>query len=265
MPYISAGSGKLHYQTIGNGKKIIVAFHGYGEQASVYNVFGPYLGQQYTILSFDLPFHGNSAWSTDHLTHDCLKVLIEEVTVRYSVDKVTLVGYSIGARVCLAAMYASPLRVDTMLLMAADGLILNRFYQFATRTFMGRWLFRTLLRGDIIVLLLHWCHKLHIVPNALYRMAIHSVGTAARRTQLLQAWPCLQTLAHKPAHLRHTIQQNGIRVYLYMGAKDKILPPALAYKFANGLPTIQLHILDRGHRIFDSDNAAQIAAPLLHI
>lgn len=174
-------------------------------------------------------------------------------------------GYSIGARVCLAAMYASPTYIDTVLLMAADGLMVNRFYQFATKTTVGSWLFRSLLQGDVIVSLLHWCHKLHIVPNALYRLATHSVGTAAKRTQLLQAWPSLRTLVHKPSQLRQTIQQNGIPVHLYMGARDKILPPALAYKFANGLPTIHLHILDRGHRIFDADNVAQIAAPLLQI
>ncbi len=260
---MSAGSGNLHYQAIGNGNKIVVAFHGYGEQASVYNVFGPCLGQQYTILSFDLPFHGSSTWGANPLTHDCLKNLIEEVLATYHVNKVTLMGYSIGARVCLAAMYASPTRIDTMLLMAADGLMVNRFYQFATKTMVGSWLFRTFLQGDTIVSLLHWCRKFHIVPNLLYRLAIHSVGSAAKRAQLLQAWPSLRTLVHKPAHLRQTIQQKGILVHLYMGARDKILPPVLGHKFANELPSIQLHILDRGHRIFDADNAAQIAAPLL--
>ena len=48
-----------------------------------------------------------------------------------------------------------------------------------------------------------------------------------------------------------------------MGTHDKIMPPTLAEKFKTGLDTVQLYILDKGHRIFDDESAEQIAHSLL--
>src|SRR5205809_920321 len=61
--YISMGNEKLHYLQSGIGKRVLLAFHGYSNNASIFHPFEPHLARQYTILSFDLPHHGNSKWA----------------------------------------------------------------------------------------------------------------------------------------------------------------------------------------------------------
>ena len=73
----------------------------------------------------------------------------------------------------------------------------------------------------------------------------------------------MSDLTPSPSRLKNIIRKYSIRITLFMGANDKIMPPGLGEQFKAGLDTVQLHVLDRGHRIFDHENAEQIARSLL--
>jgi hypothetical protein len=48
-----------------------------------------------------------------------------------------------------------------------------------------------------------------------------------------------------------------------MGAYDKVMPPELAHKFKMGQDTVRVHVLDRGHRIMDSETVREISRVFL--
>ncbi len=265
MPYLSLGSERLHYLQMGVGSKVLLAFPGYGERATVFSVFEKSLGDEYTILSFDLPHHGSSTWTEGvALSEPHLAMLVQEVLRLYGVQRVSLMGYSIGGRVCMGLVKCLPDKIDRLLLLAADGLAINYYYYFFVRTVPGKWLLRTaLLRPTISLALTEALRTIRLLPVTQYRLAMGTLQHEHSRQLLLLAWPALRYLVYSPAVLRRIINAHNLRVVLIMGRYDRVLPPKLATDFAKGIPSATVQVLDKGHRIFDAENAHAIAQHLL--
>ena len=75
--YIELDALRLHYLKIGAGAKLLVAFHGYGNDASLFTHFDKHLGAEYTLYSFDLPHHGKSECDDSRILEkqDMIKLL----------------------------------------------------------------------------------------------------------------------------------------------------------------------------------------------
>ena len=262
--YIQLGSERLHYLKTGTGKRLLLAFHGYGEDAGIFSPIEPYLTTEFTLLSFDLPHHGNSAWSEAPITKQDLVQLVENVKKDYGVDKISLLGYSLGGRVCLTIIEVMPESIERATLLATDGLVKNWYYSFFTRTYIGKKIFRNMLEKPAPYFkVMDWMHQKKMVHPSRYKFAMLSLGSAENRSRVLQVWPAMSRLVPSPEKLKQAINKYRIPVALFMGANDKIMPPGLGRQFKAGLDTVQLHILDRGHRVFDHDNAMEIAKSLL--
>jgi pimeloyl-ACP methyl ester carboxylesterase len=265
MPFISIGTERLHYLQLGTGRRLLLAFHGYGEDAEKFRVFEPFFGAEYTMLSFDLPHHGVSKWQAGiPLTPVDLILLVNTVRSDFGVDKVSLMGYSIGGRVCLGMLMASPLNIDKVLLLATDGLRVNHYYYFFTRTLLGRLLFKkTMADPAFYFRMADWLLRKTLISQTQHRLIKGSLETEGKRKLLLRAWPALSKLIFRTSRLKSVIRRYKIPVLIIMGAYDNILPPRLAERFAEGLETVKVVITEKGHRIFDADNAGQIAARFL--
>ena len=111
--------------------------------------------------------------------------------------------------------------------------------------------------------LMDWLKKRNLVNASRHKFVMQSLSSEENRKFLLNVWPGLSDLIPEPAKLKVVIKQYHIPVTIFMGAHDKIMPPVLGEKFKTGLDTVQLYILDKGHRIFDDENAGQIARSLL--
>lgn len=91
---------KITYTDIGNGE-VIVLLHGYLESIEVWNNFSSKLSKTFRVVCFDIPGHGDSEilsekHSIRQLTtciRDCLNVL--------NVDKVFMIGHSMGGYITL--------------------------------------------------------------------------------------------------------------------------------------------------------------------
>ena len=113
MPFVIANGTKLHYQTMGSGRPILL-IHGLvtGSLASWFYTVAPRLSQQCRVLMYDLRGHGLSERtesgfdSTTHLGD--LDALIEETGHRPEV----MIGHSFGALLALkyALREAKPLQ-----------------------------------------------------------------------------------------------------------------------------------------------------------
>lgn len=263
--YIAAGTEKLHYLEWGSGKKLLLAFHGYGNNAWVFLPFVKYLTGEYTILSFDLPYHGNSKWTENVLfKKQDLMLIVKALMKKYKVNKFSLLGYSMGGRVCVSVIEHMPESIDKVVLMATDGLEVNWLYYFSTRTFVGKRLFRNVLGNPARYFkILDWLKEKNRLEPTRHKFAMYYLQSAESRKLLLQVWPGMSDLVPKPAKIKRIIKQNRIPVTIFMGLYDRIMPPRLAEKFSIGLDTVKVYVLERGHRVFDSDNARQIAEHLL--
>ena len=263
--YITIGSQQLHYLQWGSGSKLLLAFHGYGNDAAIFSPLKSYLASQYTILSFDLPHHGNSKWDEDVLlTKKDIVDLADKLKAKYNVSKLSLMGYSMGGRLCMSIIEAMPSVIDKVVLLAADGLAINMYYYFLTRTWLGKNIFRNLLEKPAPYFkLLNQLKKRKVIPESRHKFVSYFLQSAQSRNFLLRVWVGMSDHISRPAKIKAIIKKHAIPVYIIMGAYDKVMPPAFGERFKDGLDSVQLLILEKGHRVFDSENAAQIAGVLL--
>jgi pimeloyl-ACP methyl ester carboxylesterase len=263
--YVSIGKEKLHYLQWGNGGRLLLAFHGYGDDASIFSPFLEHLTKDYTILSFDLPHHGNSKWTDNtKFSQKDLVELVNALSATYKVEKISLLGHSMGSRVCLAILEFMPAAIDKVALIAADGLSINLYYYFLTRTFIGKKLFKKMMeQPGFFFSVVNWLNKKNLVNASRHKFVMNFMHSETGRNLLLQVWPGMSDIIPSPTKLKRLIRQYNIPVSIFMGANDRITPPHLGKNFKSGLDTVQLHILEKGHRVFDHENAAQIAQSLL--
>jgi pimeloyl-ACP methyl ester carboxylesterase len=254
--YVSIGKEQLHYLQWGSGSRLLLAFHGYGDDATIFSPFREHLRKDYTILSFDLPHHGNSKWTdnTNFSKHDLFGV-VESLMTTYN---------SMGSRVCLAILEFMPCNIDKVALIAADGLSINFYYYFLTRTFIGKRLFKKMMeQPGFFFSVVNWLNKKNLVNASRHKFVMNFMHSESGRKLLLQVWPGMSDIIPSPTKLKRLIRQYNIPVSIFMGANDRITPPYLGRNFQSGLDTVQLHILEKGHRVFDHENAEQIAQCLL--
>lgn len=263
--YISVGGEKLHYLQWGSGKRLLLAFHGYGDDSNIFAPIRAHLGNEYTMLSIDLPHHGRSKWEGDErFSRETLGLLVRQLMEQLSVEKVSLLGYSMGGRVSLAIIEQMPECIDKVALLATDGLAVNPYYYFFTKTYIGRKVFNNMLdKPGKYIKMVELLKKGGLVNTSRYRFAMHFLGSEDNRKFLQKVWPNTNDLMPSPVKLKALIKKHEIHVAIFMGRHDKIIPPALARRFKRGLSTVQVFELDKGHRLFDDTNAHLVAQQLL--
>jgi pimeloyl-ACP methyl ester carboxylesterase len=263
--HIAVGDRQLHYLRRGTGPQLLVAFHGYGNDAHIFDVFTPHLGLRYTLVAIDLPHHGGSEWPADEpLGRAALVTAIQQLMSRMGVEKISLMGYSMGGRICMSLVEDMPSAIDKVALLATDGLAINAYYYFFTRTAPGKWLFARLLHDPSVYFrFADWLLQRKLLHPSRHKFATHYLSSELQRAMLGQVWPSLSQFIPSPQRLKKLVARYNIPVHIFMGEHDKVMPPSLAHKFSAGLSTVKVTVLDKGHRLFDSENAGHIAAYLL--
>src|ERR1035437_4038700 len=59
---VSYQQSTFHFHQFGNGAKLLLCFHGYGEMAGSFLFLEKSLGKEYTMIAIDFPFHGKTNW-----------------------------------------------------------------------------------------------------------------------------------------------------------------------------------------------------------
>jgi pimeloyl-ACP methyl ester carboxylesterase len=257
--FITVGTEKLHYLETGEGSKLLLAFHGYADDACQFLPLAEYLHKDYKVVSVDLPHHGKTSWTKDKLlvATDLIE-LVNTVMAKYGVQKLILAGFSMGGRVCLKIAELMPQTVSKMLLIAPDGLVFNPLYYFVTRTMPGKKMFSSFLKdpqqyaGFIKML-----RSLKIIDSSRYRFAMHYLHTNEARQFVWDVWQCMRLLVpnHNSAH--------NLPVYIFVGKYDRVIKAKYAKSFQRGKQNTQVYILNKGHRIIDEETIPVMAECLL--
>ncbi len=264
MGYLEVGGKRLYYRQTGTGSRLLLSFHGYGEDGQRFALLDQYLAEAYTHLAFDLPFHGNSHWQQgDYLHPTALATAIQELAAARKVRTFSLLGFSMGARVCLCIVSLLPTLTERLVLIASDGLAFDGYYHFLTRTLIGKQIFTDLVhRPGKYLKLIAWLRHMKMLDESRYKFVMHYLGAAASRARLLQIWPAMAQMRPRARAVKSTISRYNIEAHLVMGKYDRIMPVKLAQQFKYGLETVHLHILEKGHKVLAADTAAAIAQML---
>jgi len=247
----------LHYDRLGHGPNVLLAFHGAGQTGSVcFAPFGAHLGDFYTIYAFDLFYHGQSKglYGREDFTEDDLltKALWEsfilDFLVKNSIVRFDVAGFSLGGRYALATAEAFPERLDHLFLMAPDGVTEHPLYTLATRFAPARWVFRQLVRNPKpLFAVTELAARLKIIPKNLVYFVRYMLGTPAERQRLYRTWVSLRELSFSIPSLYESLEESGVKVRLFVGKYDTVFPPQRLKTLSKLLPPERFVVLESSH------------------
>ena len=138
----------LSYLKIGKSDRILLAFHGMGQDFSCFQKFAQTFENQYTTYLFDLPFHGKSEINELIITKEIWKEYLSKFLQENQIKNFSIISFSMGGRFALATLEAFSDRIENAILLAPDGVTEDPFYYGAIRFSFTRNIFKKVLKNN---------------------------------------------------------------------------------------------------------------------
>lgn len=263
--FISYKKSSLHYCTYGHGQKLLVCFHGFGETAESFAIFESQLSEQYTIVAVDLPWHGQTTWNGGLLftVEDLISIL--EAIPSVGNQNFSVMGFSMGGRVCLQLYEHIPERIEKLILIAPDGIKINFWYWLATQTGPGNSLLKKVMKKPFgFFAFTRVLKKAALVNMGVYNYIHIHLKNENMRMRLYYIWTTMRKIKPSVPHIQSLIQQHHTPVVLIYGQYDKVIRFTTGQKFRKKVePFCTLSLLPTGHKLLHQKNSAAIAALVL--
>lgn len=262
--FISYKNSRIHCLQWGTGEKLLLCFHGFGEEAGSFMSLALRLQHQYTIIAMDLPLHGQTNWNEGlRCTTADIVHMIDKVPALHN-RSFSLAGFSMGGRVALAVYEQIPRRVQQLVLLAPDGLKTNFWYWLATQTAIGNRLFRHLMKNpEPFFAVTGMLKNMHMINMGVYHYVTQYLKQEDMRSRLYNIWTTMRKIRPRSAIIQSLISGHKTPVVFIYGRYDRVIryTTGLAFKKRAG-DCCTLHILPCGHRVLQEKNTAAIAALL---
>lgn len=114
-----AGSTALHIADSGVGEKCVVLLHGYLESMYVWDDFALLLTPSVRVITVDIPGHGISEVKGEVHTMEMVADVLHQMLKSLEIERVTMVGHSMGGYVALAFCARYPEQLDGLVLLSS--------------------------------------------------------------------------------------------------------------------------------------------------
>lgn len=247
--YIRVGKSNYHYYTFGNGPEPLLAFHGFGQNGKDFRMFEKYIGNKFTIYSFDVLHHGKSEDDGEPLTENDLAEFINIFSKLLAIDKFSLIGFSLGGKIVLKLIELFPNRLNNVILLSPDGLKINPLYRFSTVTSTGRFLFRQFINNPSPVsktaLLLK---NMKILDPKVYSFMYSQIRTKEIREKIFKVWITYRDINPDLDKIAELINKNTFRFLLIFGKNDRVIHPKYGERFMEKVKDKKAFVLlETGH------------------
>jgi pimeloyl-ACP methyl ester carboxylesterase len=245
-------AAQVHYTKSGEGAKIMLTFHGYGQDNTV---FEKYTG--YTFYHIDLFFHGKSKWNKGELALEKSewKEIIEKILVDNNIHTFSVMGFSMGGKFAMATLEAFPHRIIDIILLAPDGIKTSFWYSLATYPVALRKVFKSLIDNhERFLKIAHTARKLGLIDKGVLRFVETQMDSEEKRKRVYYSWVVFRHLKFDINKIKGLIDKHKINLRLIVGRYDKIIQPKNMKRL-----TSRIEILDAGHN--DLIRKAQLVFP----
>lgn len=117
--FITAGEDMLHLADSGKGEKCVVLLHGYLESMYVWEDFLPLLTSQVRVIVVDIPGHGLSDSVAEKHSMELMADVLHDMLVAKGIERVTMVGHSMGGYIALSFCEKYPECLDGVVLLSS--------------------------------------------------------------------------------------------------------------------------------------------------
>ncbi|HEX6551973.1 MAG TPA: alpha/beta hydrolase [Ktedonobacteraceae bacterium] len=251
--WIDVDGMRLHCLTAGENGSPVVLLHGAGLDSAALSwgeVIGP-LSMHHRIFAPDLPGYGQSSRPDIRYTIDFYVIVVNHLLDILHLEKVNLVGLSLGGAIALALTLHAPTRVEKLVLVDTygiqDKLAAQRLsYLYVHLPFLDElsyWLIgrsRSLVRWSLLAGLIY-------NPTRLPDELVDQVYQAAREPGAGKAFISLQRSDVRWSGLRsdftHKLHEITVPTLIVHGAEDTAVPLAYAQRAKALIPHVELYVM----------------------
>lgn len=222
---INLSNAEFNCKVLGNGVKNLIAFHGFGQDV---NSFLPLASKipEYTIYSIDLPFHGETIIHNPSICIAQSEVieLVEKLIELLSIEKFSLVGFSIGAKLLFPIIEEFSSRIENVWLLAPDGIKPLFLYRIATETRLMRQLFLLMLNNyQMIKRLGNGFQSIHLIDKRTLSFILKSINSHEKRERVYYIWTSLRKLKLNLDKISKILNDSDISIFFVLGENDEII------------------------------------------
>lgn len=240
----------LHFSKYGRGDKVLLCFHGYGQNNSDMNTLQEVLKEKYTIYTFDLFFHGESFWHEKEkpLSKQFWFDLITAFLITNNIQRFSVAGFSMGAKFALPLVESFYKQIDKIFLIAPDGIAINFWYNLATSFKVTRRLLRTIVvKPGLYIKFIQLLSLLKLAPAGTIRFANAQMATRKQRRRVYYSWVVFRRLRVNSKKLARIINQHNIPLLIFLGSHDKLITEQSVRPLLKHTTNCKKIILEHGH------------------
>lgn len=224
---ISTETHKLSYRYYSGGKKALFLFHGFGQTSDIFKDFIPTVIHEYSVISIDLFFHGNSKvvqYRSNFISIDEWNQLFENILQKHSIQAFSFLSFSIGSRFVFAALHKYSARIQRIALIAPDGFGNNFWFRIATSNALCRGMFKFVLTFPFPILFFGKVfHAVGIINNSTYRFIQKSLLIKEDRDRIYKTWTYFRKLNITQEEFVHVLHTHAIKTLFATGEKDELV------------------------------------------
>jgi pimeloyl-ACP methyl ester carboxylesterase len=267
--YLSHNNSVVHYRKWGKGEKLLFCFHGYGKESQGFSMFEERLGNKYTIVAIDMPFHGTTDWKEDLTFKPALLVMfINQIkaALKKQQQAISILGFSMGGRIALYLSQLIPHQIEKLVLVAPDGLHLNIWRTLTTENWaVHRIMGYTINHPRWIMWVLNNLEKGKILHKSMADFARFYLHDKEQRLLLYQRWTAMRKFKPNVSKLKRLVRKNKIEVSMLFGAFDRVIPASGGKKFVKGIEeNASIKIIEAGHNLLTEVQVPEIVKLFNH-
>jgi pyruvate dehydrogenase E2 component (dihydrolipoamide acetyltransferase) len=241
---------RLRYLELGTGDDVpVLLLHGFGADLNSWMFTQPALSEGRRTIALDLPGHGGSTKDVGSGDADALVDVVESALAELGIERVHLVGHSMGGAVAAMVAARRPERIATLTLIAPSGLgpeinatFIDGFVRMARRR----------EAVEVLNLLVHdpTLVSRTMVEDVLRYKRIDGVTTALEA--IARAW---FAGGRQTRDVLAEVTALAAPVQIIWGRNDSIIPVAHAEALASRLP---VHILEAAGHLPHMEKASEV-------
>jgi len=237
---------------MGMGKRLLIAIHGFGDNAAMFKVLVAGIGPDYTLWAVDLPGHGRSRWRADAFDRQDIRHIVDAICNQEGKHHYSLLGFSFGGRIVLSLLEVLAKPPHEVFLVAPDG--------FGTRgmrlaslppPFFRRWLKDRIEAPQPWLHLAAFLRRWGVLDAYSQRFLRFFLHNEARRQALMCAWISLPNFPVSRRRLRRFLENSGLPAVFILGRHDELIPHQRIEVALEGLSNVRIILLEKDHWLID--------------
>ncbi len=261
----------LHYYKFGQGKKTMLCFHGYGMHGKQFKILEDLLGDTYTFYGFDLFFHKETKLTNPSLNFVKQGLdkkqfcdLITDFCENESIDKFSVIGYSMGTHFATTLAENLPERVNEYIVAAPSCLKPGAMLVFLSRTRVGNKILEKLaLSNQGMLRTLKVLRQLRIVDEKGHEILQKEFASPELRFNFYAVATFMRLLKTDMQRLISGLNEHNIKSIFIFGKRDSMYPESIGNQLIPKLHNAQKIVLDSNHDLIKQEFATKLSDLLL--